>query len=497
MARLVGIDIRANQVRAVLLRTSYRKVAIEQMLEVDLTQVATVEDALRAVAVPLAQHSENMAVSVEGEHAFVHRITLPSTALKQIEEVLPFEVEAQIPVDMDELVYDWRLLSRTTNTEPVVVMTAAARIEHVRARIQQLSAVVGRDPERVGVGPLPLANLAALTPELSGPEPIAIVDLGGSHTEILILRRGEPMYARTLSRGIAGISRDAPEVASALAGELRQSLISWGNTGGAPVAVVHLVGGGAAAAGAEAYLSSELRTPVQQLPNLGFDGATPDQLASIPRFAKAIALAMSLVGRGKDLDLRRGPLAYQRGYGFLKEKVPLLSGLAAGILISFGFATWSEMRVLSADQEVLTKALATLSKNVLEQQTEDPEEAMNLLELAKNREEADPMPHLDAFDVLVEISRAVPMSMTHDIEEFDMQRGHVKVNGVVNNTQDAQQIANTLKEVKCFEDVKISKITQVINSDRQKYVLEMDVKCPEEKKKKKEKTTDDSAEPTE
>lgn len=272
------------------------------------------------------------------------------------------------------------------------------------------------------------------------------------------------------------------------------------NTGGAPVSVVHLVGGGAAAAGAEAYLSSELRIPVQQLPNLGFADVTPDQAASIPRFAKAIALALSLVGRGKDLDLRRGPLAYQRGYGFLKDKIPLLTGLAAGILISFGFATWAELRVLSADQEVLTKALGNLTKSVLGQETEDPEEAMNLLQLAKSREEVDPMPQLDAFDVLVEISRAVPMSMTHDIEEFDMQRGHVKVNGVVNDTQDAQQIATTLKEVKCFEDVKISKITQVINGDRQKYVLELDVKCPEEKKKtkkEKEKTTDDSAEPSE
>ena len=170
------------------------------------------------------------------------------------------------------------------------------------------------------------------------------------------------------------------------------------------------------------------------------------------------------------------------------------------LLNGFGFATWAELRVLSADQEVLTKALGNLTKSVLGQETEDPEEAMNLLQLAKSREEVDPMPQLDAFDVLVEISRAVPMSMTHDIEEFDMQRGHVKVNGVVNDTQDAQQIATTLKEVKCFEDVKISKITQVINGDRQKYVLELDVKCPEEKKKtkkEKEKTTDDSAEPSE
>ena len=35
------------------------------------------------------------------------------------------------------------------------------------------------------------------------------------------------------------------------------------------------------------------------------------------------------------------------------------------------------------------------------------------------------MPRMDAFDVMVEISKAIPTSVTHDIEELDMQRGHV------------------------------------------------------------------------
>ena len=40
------------------------------------------------------------------------------------------------------------------------------------------------------------------------------------------------------------------------------------------------------------------------------------------------------------------PLVYERGYGFLREKVPLLSGLFAVVLFSFLFATWAELRSL-------------------------------------------------------------------------------------------------------------------------------------------------------
>jgi general secretion pathway protein L len=87
--------------------------------------------------------------------------------------------------------------------------------------------------------------------------------------------------------------------------------------------------------------------------------------------------------------------------------------------------------------------------------------------------------------VMVELSKVIPLSVTHDIEELDVQRGHVKVSGVVGSTADAQLVAGGMKAHRCFSDAKISKITQVVNSDRQKYVLEFDLKCPEDAAKKK------------
>jgi general secretion pathway protein L len=140
---------------------------------------------------------------------------------------------------------------------------------------------------------------------------------------------------------------------------------------------------------------------------------------------------------------------------------------------------------LNRDQEVMTTALAALSREVLGKQTEDPAEATELLDKKKGQDEPDPMPRLDAFDVMVELSKVIPLSVTHDVEELDMQRGHVKISGVVGSTADAQLVAGGMKAHRCFSDAKIAKITQVVNSDRQKYVLEFDVKCPEDAPKKK------------
>src|SRR3954462_11134923 len=112
MAKIIGIDIRNRYVRAVLLRTSYRKIALEALVEIDRSEVPGLDEAVQACLLPLAPHSDAVAVAVDGSAAFIHRLRLPPTALKQLDEAIPFELEAQIPVEMDELVYDYIQLPR-------------------------------------------------------------------------------------------------------------------------------------------------------------------------------------------------------------------------------------------------------------------------------------------------------------------------------------------------------------------------------------------------
>jgi len=365
--------------------------------------------------------------------------------------------------------------------EPIRVLCAAVRTEHVKERIDLVSRALSREAERVGVGALPLANLCAVIPELSSPDATSVLELGAERSEVVILVGGQPVFARTLSIGISGLPKTAPE----LAARLRQTLAAARLALGTPVSRLFLTGGGAAAAGAEAYLASEVGVPVSQLPLPRLEGIRPDQSDLLPMFSRALGLALGLRGRSRDLDLRRGPLEYQRGYAFVKEKAPVLGALGGVILLSFFFSSWAELRSLAMEQEVLTAQLAEESKAVLGEETADAERAQELLETAKGKVENDPMPHIDGFDVMVELSKAVPTTVVHDVEELELAREHVKVRGIVGTTAEAEQIKGTLEKVSCFTDVKISKVTQLVNGTRQKYVLESDLKCPEDAQKKK------------
>lgn len=476
MAKIIGIDIQNRHVRATLLATTYRKISIEAISEIDRSETPSLEEAVQACLLPIIHQSDSVAVAVDGDVAFIHRLTLPPTALKQLSEVIPFELEAQVPVDIDDLVYDFVQLPRESSESPVSVLAAAVRTEHVKQRLDVVARAISREPERVGVGALPLANLANVTPELFTDHPLAILELGEDRSEVVVLVRGQPAYARTLSIGVSGLPGSAPQ----LAAQLRQTMASASLAVGRAIEGIYLTGGGAAASGAIDYLAAEVKLPVTLLPPPQLDGLTADQTAALPRFSRALGLALGLRGRPKDLDLRRGGLSYQRGFAFIKEKAPLLASLGAVILLSFFFSTWADLRSLAHEHEKLSADLAALSKDALHEETTDPDRARELLENATAHAEIDPMPHIDGFDVMVELSKAVPQAITHDVDELEFSREHMKLRGIVGSAQEAQQIADGLKQNKCFSDVKITKVSQVVNGTRQKYMLESDLRCPED-----------------
>ncbi len=476
MAKIIGIDIQNRHVRATLLVASFRKMTLEAVSEVDRSQIPDLDEAVRACLVPLVPHSDAVAVAVDGDVAFIHRLRLPPTALKQLAEVIPFELEAQVPVDIDDLVYDFIQLPRDSSTDSIDVLAAAVRKDHVKQRLDLVARAVSRQAERVGVGALPLANLANVTPELATDAPVAVLELGEDRSEVVVLRRGQPAYARTLSIGVSGLPESAPQ----LAAQLRQTMASAALVVGSAVGSVFLTGGGAAASGAIDYLAAELQLPVTSLPAPRLEGLTADQAAALPRFSRALGLALGLRGRPRDLDLRRGGLSYQRGFAFIKEKAPLLVSLGAVILLSFFFSTWAELRSLAHEHEKLSADLGVLTKDAFGEETTDPDHARELLEGATARAEVDPMPHFDGFDAMVELSKAVPIAIVHDVEEMEFSREHLKLRGIVGSASEAQQIADGLKANKCFSDVKITKVSQVVNGTRQKYMLESDLKCPED-----------------
>jgi len=484
MSTWLGIDIGTTAVKVAVIRTAYRKVQLVGLASVEVAQAGGVTEALQqATLLVMGERGglgDAIAISLEGQRGTVKVVGLPTSAQKQLSAVLPFELESQLPFDIEDAVFDYRVLPgvRETKGEELAVLVGVAKTSDVSARIDLVKTALAAEPERVGIGAFPIANLLPYVPVL-GEGVVAVVDLGTVSSDVLVMKGGEPLFARTIALGTKGL----PGTAAKLARELRTTIASHRSQGGEPPTRLLLCGGGAYVSGAEAFLSSALELPVEVLPTPAIEmpALTPEQSAAMARFAKAIALALGL-GSRSGFNLRKGPLAFERGFAWVKEKVPLLAGLAAVILVSFLFSAWAQLYAKSKEKVVLEKALAMVTKDVLGEETPSPQRANDLLASQTSLNDDDPLPHADAFDVMVKLSELIPPSMTHDIEELDIRKQHVIVHGVVASIPDAQAIKSSLASERCFSDPKITRTNAQVGGTAQKYVLELDIKCPEDVK---------------
>ncbi len=500
MPTWLGIDIGSASVKVALVRSAYRKISLVRTAIAEVAASGGVAEAARiAVSQALADEPRGpdaVATAIDGARAAIHRLLLPATAQKQLADVLTYELGAQVPFDLETAVFDWRLLGRTEDDQ-LSIVAAVARVDDVRARIELVKAANAQEPERVGVGALALGALVPFVPALAEAGCVAIVELGAKAQRSPRHRaRRSRLRAHAVARD-RGTARHGAPSGPRHPGQLRGAQ-GAGRSG--PRARVP-VRWGSVRLGRRGLPLRRARDPRAAPPAADArDRAAGRSRPGAAAIREGDRAGSRAGGRGSGLNLRRGPLAFERGFGWVRERIPVLAGLAAVLLVSFLFSGWARIYEAHSERDVLRAALGTVTKEVLGTEATSAQDAQDLLAKEAVLSDEDPMPHADGFDVMVRLSQAIPSSVKHDVEELDLQKGHVIVRGIAGSIPESQAIASALADDPCTSDAKIKSTTQMVGSDRQKYLLEFDLKCPEDAKpapKKKGESSSSSAAPLE
>jgi len=157
MPTWLGIDIGKSAVKVAAVRTSYRKVSLFGLgcVELSSTMGSTDEAIRQAVAQALGKPGvgDGMAASLDGVKATLRVLSIPASAQRQLAEVLPFELEAQVPFELSDSVLDYRVLAGLRNlpeadASTLPVLAGVARVADVQERIDLSRARSG--PSRSG-----------------------------------------------------------------------------------------------------------------------------------------------------------------------------------------------------------------------------------------------------------------------------------------------------------------------------------------------------------
>ena len=273
-------------------------------------------------------------------------LELPFSQKKKIEMILPFQLDEVLPFDVEEVIYDYQVVSQREDGSAKVLASYVKedRFATFMAAIES----VGLDPKIVSLGALSTYNLYDHLVGAEETAPIALLDMGHDHSELALFHDGEPVQLRDINCGggrltaaLADAFQVEPEAAergkiaegfvsppgfdpglmdpegqtnatrrslvneacreglAPLVRELKRSLAAFERAHGTAITKVYITGGGSQLDGLPGYLGNLLRIPVEPLNPLRveFNRLAGIDPAQAPYMAKSLALSIRAHGR--------------------------------------------------------------------------------------------------------------------------------------------------------------------------------------------------------
>ncbi len=479
--RILGLDIGATSVKAVLVESAYHSWAIAATARAPVA--AQVQDGppllerqIEAVRALLAEERlafDTAMVALPGPSAS-HVVTLPFVDPRRIEQTIGFEVEGQIPFDLSEVAWDWQPLRvRDGKTE---VLVAVVKKEEISGLLTGLAGA-GVDPRAVlPPGPAYAALfgagvLAGVPAGEAGQDAGAevLLDMDAGRTSLCIMARGACEAARTFPVGVTAVV--------SLAREVRATLRAWrARSGQTTVRRLLLAGDTARLSGLAEALAPEVEGAVEPLE---LCGAAAEKIPSEEAPSLALALALALRGhegsRAPRLNLRRGDLVYTRDFQHLRGKVVRIGAWAALVLLLAVVSSGVKVFALSRQEQLLDKALCDATQKLIGRCYENDELAVAALK-GKGTAAAS-IPKNSAVDILTELSIRSPQDVALKYERIEITRDKLHLQGVTDAAENVDKIVTGLRASRCFGDARSGGARKRSTDGRFEFTIDSDLTC--------------------
>ncbi len=116
------------------------------------------------------------------------------------------------------------------------------------------------------------------------------------------------------------------------------------------------------------------------------------------------------------------------------------------VLVGFwAMSTWAHYQSLVTERNRLQDTLGTVTQEVFNDRTVDPDRASSLARGEGSADDIDPLPAADAFDVLGVLATRIAANVRHDVELLDIRGEHVSMQGIVDTLADRDKVVEALQ----------------------------------------------------
>lgn len=163
----------------------------------DKQQVAgAIRKALETSA-PRKIRTRKVICSLPETKAFLRIISMPEMDAEEIREAVKWEIEATVPLPLDQIYYDWQILDKSFNKEKgkenLLVVAVSKGIVDQTMEVLKLA-----DLEAVGLEIESIAQARSLLDEKKDAGGVLLVDIGDRRTSFVISDNGIPCFTSSI-----------------------------------------------------------------------------------------------------------------------------------------------------------------------------------------------------------------------------------------------------------------------------------------------------------
>ena len=158
--RILALELDAHELKAAVIETKFRDYRIvgfyrEPVVAAD----GNVADQVRGFLDRHQVHATTVLSSLPGDLVSLRTFFLPFRDRKRLDQTVPFEIEAQVPFGLDDVIVDYHVLHR--DRAGCNVLAALVQRRDLEAHLALLAAA-GLDAKVVDLAPLATLNVLAL-----------------------------------------------------------------------------------------------------------------------------------------------------------------------------------------------------------------------------------------------------------------------------------------------------------------------------------------------
>jgi len=456
MARkILAIDIQEDSVAAVCVKGGFKNHAVEGYAYVPGS------DGLASVLGSLSEEIElstlECIVSVPASEVSFRNLSVPFADLKKIRQILPYEMEQNLPTSIEHFRYDFITLDGWGAKDKTHIFAALAQKPYVDACLQDLSHFT-LHPLHITCGGYAPAHILAQDPLF--PAQGLVVECGRNRATLVFVMDHRIQMIRSVM-----IDPAAPS--TSLCTQMYRTRLAFEAVSGLEFKpeVIMATGHGFDDPNMRKEISDRLEVPVQCMDIAASTDARLTGTLSTDwnplQFNGAMALAMLEMSRAKGINFRDSTFDEKKLFGEHSKRfiqLGVISGLIlalAGVEIFFdSYQLKERVRQLDAQITAVFRSTFPEVKRIV-----DPVHQMRLeIEDAKKRiyftEEN--RSSVRAIDLLNEISRLIPESVDVEFTRLVLGPENLLIDGNTDTFNAVDEIKNRLETAKLFKGVTIS-----------------------------------------